>query len=85
MEVEAGHDVVIFTGEHFRYVFDNETGLFSQMVYKNRNLLTRPMEWTTWRAPTDNDQLVAPKWRAAGYHRPTVRVYSCLLYPPRCV
>ena len=76
LEVEAGHDVVIFTGEHFRYVFDNETGLFSQMVYKNRNLLTRPMEWNTWRAPTDNDQYMAPKWREAGYHRPTVRVYS---------
>ena len=76
LQVEAGPDQVVFTGEAFRYVFDNETGLFTSMVYKNRNLLTRPMEWNTWRAPTDNDRNVAHQWRASGYDRPTVRVYS---------
>ena len=76
LEVEAGPDQVVFTGENFRYVFDNTTGTFSSMVYRNRNLLTRPMEWNTYRAPTDNDQYIDPKWREAGYDRPTVRVYS---------
>ena len=76
LQVEAGPDQVVFTGEAFRYVFDNETGLFTSMVYKNRNLLTRPMEWNTWRAPTDNDRNVAHQWKASGYDRPTVRVYS---------
>ena len=76
LEVEAGPAQVGFTGENFRYVFDNTTGTFSSMVYRNRNLLTRPMEWNTYRAPTDNDQYIDPKWREAGYDRPTVRVYS---------
>ena len=76
VQVEAGSDQVIFTGEDFRYVFDNETGLFSAMTYKNRNLLIRPMEWNLYRAPTDNDREVRLLWEQAGYHRPTVRVYS---------
>ena len=76
LQVEAGPRQVVFTGEDFRYVFDNRTGLFSQMVYKNRELLSRPMEWNTYRAPTDNDQYVSQQWRGAGYDRPTVRVYS---------
>lgn len=76
VQVEAGSDQVIFTGEDFRYVFDNERGLFSAMTYKNRNLLTRPMEWNLYRAPTDNDREVRLLWEQAGYHRPTVRVYS---------
>ena len=76
VEVEAGPEEVVFTGENFRYVFDNTTGLFSSMVYNHRNLLTRPMEWNTFRAPTDNDQYIKKDWLAAGYDRPTVRVYS---------
>ena len=76
LQVEAGPRQVVFTGENFRYVFDNRTGLFSQMVYKNRELLSRPMEWNTYRAPTDNDRSVDLHWKQAGYHRPTVRVYS---------
>lgn len=76
LQVEAGPRQVVFTGENFRYVFDNRTGLFSQMVYKNRELLSRPMEWNTYRAPTDNDRSVDFSWKQAGYHRPTVRVYS---------
>ena len=76
VEVEAGPDRVVFTGENFRYVFDNSTGLFSSMTYKNRDLLTRPMEWNTFRAPTDNDRELRALWEQAGYHRPTVRVTS---------
>ena len=76
LEVEAGPEEIVLTGEDFRYVFDNTTGLFSSMVYKNRNLLSRPMEWNTYRAPTDNDQYIDPKWKEAGYDRPVVRVYS---------
>jgi hypothetical protein len=34
------------------------------------------MEWNVYRAPTDNDQYVNPKWTEAGYDRPTVKVYS---------
>lgn len=76
LDVETGREEIVFTGENFRYVFDNNTGLFSSMVYGNRNLLTRPMEWNTYRAPTDNDQYINQKWVEAGYDRPTVRVYS---------
>lgn len=46
------------------------------MACKNRNLLTRPMGWNVYRAPTDNDQYIDKQWTAVGYDRPTVKVYS---------
>ena len=65
LQVEAGPRQVVFTGENFRYVFDNRTGLFSQMVYKNRELLSRPMEWNTYRPP----QTTTALWTFHGSRR----------------
>ena len=39
------------TGAGFRYTFDKRRGLFSSLVWENRNFLTRPMEWNVYRAP----------------------------------
>ena len=60
----------------FSYEFDKVTGMFTQMVYKNQNLLEKPMEFNIWRAPTDNDRVIRNKWEAAGYHRMTVKCYD---------
>ncbi len=76
VRIEDGPRMVVIAGEGFRYEFDRRTGLFSSLAYKNRALLTRPMEWNTYRAPTDNDQYIDKKWTAVGYDRPTVKVYS---------
>ena len=74
--VRDGGRSVAVEGESFRYEFDKSMGLFSQLCYKNRVLFTQPMEWNVYRAPTDNDQYIDPKWTEAGYHRPMVKVYS---------
>lgn len=63
-------------GGHFRYVFNKETGLFETMVYDNRTILEKPMEYNIWRAPTDNDRSVRIQWEAAGYHRASSRAYT---------
>lgn len=63
-------------GESFRYVLDRRTGLFSTMNYCNQTLLTQPMEWNIYRAPTDNDRNIRHQWENCGYHRHTVKVYS---------
>ncbi len=77
-QVEAAETrrAVIVSGPGFRYAFCKTTGLFTELSYQNKGLLTRPMEWNTYRAPLDNDMYVNPKWTEAGYHRPTVKVYS---------
>lgn len=67
---------IIVTGSHFRYVCSKETGLFTSMVYDNRTLLEKPMEYNIWRAPTDNDRNVRYEWQAAGYDRILPRAYT---------
>ncbi len=61
--------------ESFRYVFDKRTGTFSELVFAGKTLLTRPMQWNLWRAPTDNDRNVRLLWEKAGYDRILPRVY----------
>lgn len=67
---------ILVDGGHFRYVYNKETGLFESMVYDNRTILEKPMEYNIWRAPTDNDRDVRLQWEAAGYHRASSRAYS---------
>ena len=59
---------LILTGENFRYVYNKTTAAFDEMVYAGRMLLTHPMGWNIWRAPTDNDRNIANKWRDEHYH-----------------
>ncbi|MBO5220036.1 MAG: beta-galactosidase, partial [Clostridia bacterium] len=59
---------LILTGEGFRYVYNKTTATFDEMVYGGRALLTHPMGWNIWRAPTDNDRNIANKWRDEHYH-----------------
>ncbi len=72
---ETDRTVEIFTDE-FRYTFDKHTGIFSSLVYANRALIEKPMEYNLWRAPTDNDRNIRQIWEAAGYDRETVRTYE---------
>ena len=76
VQMEEGVRTVTVFGPEFRYVFDCRTGLFSEMVARNRTLLTRPMEWNLYRAPTDNDQYIDVRWTGSGMDRTTVRVYE---------
>ena len=69
-------DIIEIIGAKFYYVFDKRTAAFSQLEAGGRALLMAPMEFTLWRAPTDNDQRAAALWRKAGYDRARVRVYE---------
>ncbi len=76
VRIEEGPRSLVVSGDGFRYEFDSRKGLFSEMCCGNRNLLTRPMEWNVYRAPTDNDRGIDMKWVEVGYDRITVRVYQ---------
>lgn len=64
------------SGGRFTYIFDKYKGSFSQMTVNGKSLLNRPVEFNLWRAPTDNDMYQQADWKAAGYDRTTVKVYS---------
>ena len=70
---------IILEGDDFRYVYNRETGVFDEMVYKNRTILQKPMTWNIWRAPADNDRNVRNEWEAAGYDRVQSRAYGAKL------
>lgn len=76
VELEELAKSIVLSNDRFRYEFDCRTGLFSALCYHNRTLLTRPMDWNIYRAPTDNDQYINMAWTQAGYDRATVRVYE---------
>lgn len=67
---------VTIENEDFRYRFNKLTGSFDQMVFRNHSLLSQPMDYIIWRAPTDNDRIIRKDWEAAGYDRTMVRVHS---------
>ena len=66
----------MITGNSFRYEFDCLTGVFSSLTAYNRPLITRPMEYNIWRAPTDNDRNIRLEWQEMGYDRSVSRAYG---------
>ncbi len=76
LTLKSSPRVFTITGKDFCYEFDPLTGLFSSLIKGQRSFLSRPMQWNTYRAPTDNDRSVRFSWEEAGYHRPAIRVYS---------
>lgn len=55
---------------------DTHTGLPAWIERDGQSLLSAPMEYNIWRAPTDNDRYIRLAWEEAGYHRAFPRVYS---------
>ena len=70
---------LILAGEGFRYVYNKATAAFDELVHGSRTLLTQPMHWNIWRAPTDNDRNIAGKWYRNHYHYVATRGYTTTL------
>lgn len=69
-------DRFVILSSRIRYVFGKKTAGFLSLEKDGRKLLEKPMEWSVFRAPTDNDALMRKKWEAAGYFRPWTKVYA---------
>jgi len=76
LHLDESETSITITGRAFRYVFDRTVGNFSEMVYQNNTLITKPIEFNIWRAPTDNDRNIRLKWEEAGYDRPLIKIYE---------
>ena len=70
---------IILEGAAFRYVYNKTTAAFDELVNGNRTLLTQPMSWNIWRAPTDNDRNIARDWYGRHYHYLAARGYTTTL------
>ena len=68
--------LLLIEGEGFAYAYDTTLGAFSEMTLRGKPLLCRAMDYTIWRAPTDNDRNIRNDWQEAGYDRARVRPYE---------
>ena len=62
-------------GRNFTYTYDKAKGMFSRMVYQDKELLDRPIDLNIWRAPTDNDRYLKQQWITAHYDKAITRAY----------
>ena len=67
---------ITIQGADFLYVYNKIIGTFDSLVCGQISYLDKPMEYSIFRAPTDNDRNIKQKWQNAGYDRITVRVYD---------
>ena len=74
--VEEGERYIRISNDSYDYCYDKDAGAFAEMACRGRKLLTAPMEWNVWRAPTDNDANVKGEWREAGYEESVTRTYD---------
>jgi beta-galactosidase len=59
------------TGPNFNITFDRQSAGMSSFMFKNRELISKPLKPNFWRVPTDNDEGGGKlgygyRWRAAG-------------------
>ena len=76
IEVREDGRVIVLRGDDFRYMFNKQTACFDMINYGDLHIIKKPMHFNIWRAPTDNDMYIAPKWRQYGYDRASTRVYD---------
>ncbi len=67
---------ITVSGEGFCVVIDRRTGLPWGLRFQEAELLTQPMDYNVWRAPTDNDSPFTSDWRRFRYDALTTRVYD---------
>ncbi len=60
-------DVIKITDKKTVYTFDKAVSALVSVIDNGREMLASPMLPTVWRAPTDNDRRIKPKWIEAGY------------------
>ena len=53
---------VIFKGERFEYTFSKHYGNFTSIKVDGKEYLADSMDFTTWRAPTDNERNIKNLW-----------------------
>jgi beta-galactosidase len=73
---QVGHDLLI-EGFDFRHVFDLYDGTWRELSRHGVEMITEPVRFSIWRAPTDNDMNIKKQWMDEGYDRAGMKIYRC--------
>jgi len=79
IETREEKNAIVITCGDTVYTIDTVSGLVKSICDNGEELVTRPIEPTIWRAPTDNDRNVKNTWIANGLDRAAVKCYGCKL------
>ncbi len=74
--VTESDNLLEISTDSFLYTFNKVKGAFETMVFKNRPLVKKRLDFDIWRAPTDNDMKIKHEWKGVGYHRAKPRAYA---------
>jgi beta-galactosidase/beta-glucuronidase len=74
--LEQDDRFIIHVGQQ-KYTINRITGLLEDWQHADKKNLRSPLTLNIWRAPTDNDVLVAKEWRFDGLDRSFTRCESC--------
>ena len=73
--VENYNDYTVKFGETVVTV-SKVSGLITSVIDNGEQMLAAPVTPTVWRAPTDNDMKIKPKWYRAQYDKTVVKCYG---------
>lgn len=76
LHVSESDTEFVVSGSNFEYIFDRNTGNFTDIVVDGQELLSAPCDKTIWRAPTDNDRNIKNEWLRAHYDMISERTYE---------
>ena len=60
----------------FNYIYNKNTATFDFIESLKEVFIDAPLEFTIWRAPTDNDRKIKNPWIEAGFNQITTYVYN---------
>ena len=69
VRAEENEKEFIIAGDGFEYRIDRRRAVITSVLVNGSERLSSPMEWSIWRAPTDNDRKIKLEWKAVNYDR----------------
>ncbi len=82
-KAEYDENLIVFSGENFKYIFSRNLGTFVSMIKNGEEQLKAPVRITAMRAPIDNERKIknqwywANNWEGENLDRQFDKVYEC--------
>ncbi len=76
LDIQEDYKSITVSGSAFSYYISKQTGLPVSVRVRNREILTAPMEYNMFRAPTDNDINIKKEWLKYHYNEQFTKMYN---------